>query len=296
MAARRARSVARVGRLVSEQPRVVDAHVHVAALSGLKLSRSAWLAGFSAGDVPDLYDETGHARPDVFAAYLDGEGVDTALLFSEYSPRVTGWQVVEDLLPFVEHDPRRFRLVANVNPHVHHPAVAELRRQLSMGAVALKLHPVHGGFPMDLPELYPLYAHCEEHGIPVITHAGTSNFPGARNRYADLTHLVDVVRDFPGCAFLLAHGGRGWSYDIAAALTLTYDNVWIDVAGLPPRRLPTYYARHDLTRLARKFVFGSDWPGVPGIAQNVRGMCDLGLPDDVLAGVLGGNARALFRL
>lgn len=276
--------------------RVVDAHVHVASLPGLKLPMTAWLAGFPAGDVPGLYDESGHARPDVLAAYLDGEGVDVALLFTEYSPRVTGWQVIEDVLPIVEHDPHRFRVVANVNPHVHYPLLAELRRQVGMGAIALKLHPVHGGFPMDLAELYPLYAYCEDNRLPVIVHAGTSNFPGARNRYADLGHVVDVVRDFPGCDFLLAHGGRGWSYDTAAALAMTYDNVWIDIAGLPPRKLPTYYARHDLTRLAARFVFGSDWPGVPGIARNVDAVRALGLPDDVLAGVLRGNACRLFRL
>lgn len=275
--------------------RVVDAHVHVAALGGLHLPRELWNP-FPGSTVPDLYDEAGRPRPDVFSAYLDAEGVDCALLFTEYSPRVTGWQVIEDVLPFVEHDPRRYRVVANVNPHVHFPLVAEARRQFGLGAIALKLHPVHAGFPMDAAELYPVYALCEELGKPVVVHAGTSNFPGARNRYASLDHLVDVVRDFPGCTFLLSHGGRGWSYETAAFLALTYDNVWIDVAGLPPRRLPDYYARFDLARLARRFVFGSDWPGLPGIARNVQAIRDLGLPDDVTADVLAGTAERLFGL
>jgi len=270
--------------------------VHVASLGGLKLPREQWLAGFGAGEVAGLYDADGRPRPPVLAEYLAGEGVDRALLFAEYSPRVTGWQPIEDLLPFAEHDPARFKLVANVNPHLHFPVLAEARRQLGLGAVAVKLHPVHAGFPMDLPELYPLYAHCEAAGIPIIVHAGTSNFPGARNRYASLDHLVDVVRDFPGCPFVLAHGGRGWSYDTAAVLTLTYDNVWIDIAGLPPHRLPDYYARHNLPRLARRFVFGSDWPGVPGIARNITAFRELGLPPDITDQVLTTNAERLYRL
>jgi predicted TIM-barrel fold metal-dependent hydrolase len=275
---------------------VVDAHVHVAGRWGLKVTDARWLAGFGAGDVGGLYDADGRPRPAVFADYLAAEGVDRALLFAEYSPRVTGWQPIEDLLPFRKHDPARFSLVANVNPHVHFPVLNEARRQLGLGAIAVKLHPVHGGFPLDLPELYPLYGHCEEQRVPVIVHAGTSNFPGARNRYANLDHLVDVVADFPRCPFVLAHGGRGWSYETAAFLTLTYDNVWIDIAGLPPHRLPDYYARHNLPRLARRFVFGSDWPGVPGIARNIAAVRDLGLPDDVTAAVLGGNAERLYRL
>lgn len=281
---------------MSARPPLIDAHVHVASRSGLKLPIETWLAGFSAGALPDLYDTAGRIRPEILADHLRAEGVAVALLFSEYSPRVTGWQPIEDLLPFVAWDPQLFRSVGNLNPHLHYPLLTELRRQIDLGAIALKLHPVHGGFPMDLPELYPVYGHCEDHGVPVVVHAGTSNFPGARNRYADLDHLVDVVRDFPGCRFVLAHGGRGWSYDTAAVLALTYDNVWIEISGLPPARLPRYFARHDLTRLARRFIFGSDWPGVPGIARNAEAVRALDLPAEVTAAVLAGNARSVYAL
>ena len=276
--------------------RVIDAHVHVATTASLKPPMLAWTGGFPSTDVPGLYDSDGRPRPAVFASYLDAEGVDCALLFSEYSPRVTGWQTIEDCLPFAEYDPARFRLVANINPHIHYPLLDELRRQLGLGAIALKLHPVHAGFAMDAAEMYPVYAYCEAEQVPVIVHAGTSTFPGARNRFASLDHLVDVVRDFPGCSFVLAHGGRGWSFDTAAFLALSYDNVWIDIAGLPPQRLPEYFARHALPRLARRFIFGSDWPGLPGIAHNIAVVRKLGLPADVTAAVLGGNAEHVFRL
>ncbi len=276
--------------------RVIDAHVHVAALPGLKVPMPVWQAGFSGGDLPGLYDADGRPRPDVFARHLDAEGVDCVLLFSEYSPRVTGLQAIEDAVPFAKYDPDRFRLVANINPHLHHPLLAELRRQRDLGAIALKLHPVHAGFAADSAELYPVYAYCEAEHVPVIVHAGTSTFAGARNRFANLDHLVDVVAEFPGCTFVLAHGGRGWSFDTAAFLALSYGNVWIDIAGLPPRRLPDYYPRHNLTRLARRFIFGSDWPGVPGIARNMAAVRDLGLPADVTARLLGGNAEEVFKL
>lgn len=276
--------------------RVIDAHVHVAALPGLKVPLRVWNAGFTAGELPGLYRADGQPCPEVFARHLDAEGVDCVLLFSEYSPRTTGWQVIEDTIAFARYDADRFRLVANINPHLHHPLLTELRRQLDLGAIALKLHPVHAGFPMDSAELYPVYAYCEAEHVPVIVHAGTSTFPGACNRFASLDHLVDVVSAFPGCTFVLAHGGRGWSFDMAAFLALSYPNVWIDLAGLPPKRLAQYYTRHDLTRLARRFIFGSDWPGVPGIARNIAAIRDLGLPDEVTAGVLGGHAEMVFKV
>jgi hypothetical protein len=274
---------------------LVDVHLHPARLPTLKLPRELW-APFGRGlPLGDLYDEAGRVRPDRFDAYLAEEGVDVALLMSEYSPRVTGIQPVEDLLPLVEHNPRRFRLIANLNPHLHHPITEELERQLALGAVAVKLHPVHGGFSPTHGPLYLVYQRCAELGVPVVFHSGTSTFPGAVNRYGDPAAIDQVVAEVPDLKVVLAHGGRGWWYDAAAFLALARENVWIDLSGLPPQRLPDYYARHDLRRLARKFIFGSDWPGVPGIAANARAVAKLDIDQADLPDVLAGNARKVYR-
>ncbi|HET9973456.1 MAG TPA: hypothetical protein VFQ68_34850, partial [Streptosporangiaceae bacterium] len=50
----------------------------------------------------------------------------------------------------------------------------------------------------------------------------------------------------------------------------------------------------DLTALARKWIFGTDWPGVPGIAANARAIATLGLPPDLLAGVLSTHATHVY--
>ena len=169
--------------------------------------------------------------------------------------------------------------MANLNPHFHYPLVDELRRQISLGAVGLKLHPVHGSFSPNDRMLYPAYAFSEAEGTPVVFHCGTSVFPGSTNRYADPVLIEDVVRDFPDLTVVLAHGGRGWWYD-AAFITLMRPNVWIEVSGLPPQRLPHYYKNHDFEKLARKMIFGTDWPGVPGIEANALSLIDLGLKRD----------------
>ena len=71
-------------------------------------------------------------------------------------------------------------------------------------------------------------------------------------------------------------------------------HVWIELSGLPPKRLPEYYARFDLGRLAQKWIFATDWPGVPGTAQNARAVAGLGLDEQTVARVLGGNARQVY--
>lgn len=274
---------------------VVDAHVHAPRLSTLKPAWMDWADQFSGPNSwRSVYADGDRPDPERFDTLLESEGVDVALLFAEYSPRATGVQPIEDSLPLHEYNPRRFRLVANVNPCLHHPVAAEVQRQLDMGAVALKLHPVHGAFRPDDKELYPAYSLCQERGVPVILHSGTSTFPGSRTSNGNPELLMDVVEDFPNLPFIFAHGGRGWWYDAAAFLALARDNVWLDLAGLPPKKLPEYYARFDLERLARKWIFGTDWPGVPGTARNVRALQDLGLAASTVRNVLSGNAMALF--
>jgi predicted TIM-barrel fold metal-dependent hydrolase len=276
---------------------LVDAHVHAARLPTLKPAWAGWAHQFGdAAALERVYDPAGTIDPARFDAYLAGEGVDVALLLAEYSPKATGIQPVEDLLPLTERFGARFRLVANVNPHLHYPVDEELQRQIALGAVALKIHPVHGGFPANDRSLYPAYAICQDAGMPVVVHCGTSTFPGSSNSFADPVLLDDVLRDFRSMDVVLAHGGRGWWYDAAAFMALSSERVWIELSGLPPSRLRGYYAGHSWPRLTRRMIFGTDWPGVPGIARNARAVAEL-CPDEQTASlVLAGNAARVYNL
>ena len=274
---------------------LVDAHVHVPVLGSLAPAWVDWARQFGApGILERIWRPDGTPDPVALDELFAEEGVDVALLFCEYSPKATGMQLFEDLLPIVEQNPRRFRPVANVNPHLHFPIADEVRRQLDLGAAALKLHPVHGGFRCDDAMLYPAYQVLAEHGVPLVVHCGTSTFPGSMNELADPAYLLPVVRDFPTLDVVLAHGGRGWWYDAAAFMALSNPTVWIELSGLPPKRLPDYYRSYDLGRLARRWIFATDWPGVPSTSRNARDVVGLGLDDETAALVLGGNALTVY--
>jgi predicted TIM-barrel fold metal-dependent hydrolase len=275
---------------------LVDVHLHPARRASLKMPWEVWVQDFDSPALRALYDEDGRVIPAAFDDHLAAEGVDVAMVLAEYSPRVTGWQTVEDLLPLVGHNPARITFAANVNPHVHFPVAEELQRQLALGAVALKVHPVHAGCAANDRALYPAYEICQAAGIPLVVHCGTSTFPGALNQYADPILLDDVLRDFRSLEIVLAHGGRGWWYDAAAFLALSNERVWIELSGLPPSRLRTYYARHNWARLTRRMIFATDWPGIPGIAANARAVAAL-CPDEETTGlVLAGNAARVYNL
>lgn len=276
---------------------LVDVHLHVARLPTLKPAWRKWAHDFGDRDALDrVYDASGTADPARFDAYLADEGVDVALLLAEYSPKATGIQPVEDVLPLTAHNPSRIKLIANINPHLHYPVEEELQRQIDLGAVACKLHPVHVGVAADDRSLYPAYELCQSAGLPLVVHCGTSTFPGSTNRYADPVLLDAVLRDFRRLHVALAHGGRGWWYDAAAFMALSNERVWIELSGLPPSRLREYYAKYDWNRLTKRMIFGTDWPGVPGIARNARAVAALCPDERTAALVLAGNAAHVYNL
>ena len=276
---------------------LIDVHLHPARLPTLKPAWKQWAHDFGDNEVLDrVYDDSGAVVPERFDAYLADEGVDIALLMSEYSPKATGIQPIEDLLPLTRCNPSRLKPIANINPHLHHPVEEELQRQLALGAVACKLHPVHAGVAANDRSLYPAYELCQSAGIPLVVHCGTSTFPGSANRFADPLLLDEVLRDFRELNVALAHGGRGWWYDAAAFMALSSERVWIELSGLPPSRLREYYAKHNWNRLTRRMIFGTDWPGVPGIARNARAVAALCPDEETAALVLAGNAAHVYNL
>src|SRR5262249_41666315 len=174
---------------------LIDAHQHPVRLPSVKQAWLDWAERYGQPGWRDAYTSDGAIIPQGLDDLMCAEGVDHALGICEYSPKATGTQPAEDLLPLVRHNPARFSLIANVNPHLHYPVAGELARQLGLGAIALKVHPVHGGFGPADPALYPAYQACAERGPPVGGHFGPSTFPGSSNELADPGPLTPVPPD-----------------------------------------------------------------------------------------------------
>jgi predicted TIM-barrel fold metal-dependent hydrolase len=79
-------------------------------------------------------------------------------------------------------------------------------------------------------------------------------------------------------------------------MTSMRENVWIEISGLPPKKLPEYYEKYDFERLARKMIFGTDWPGVPGLKKNALALFDLDLEPETVELVLHENAERVYKL
>ena len=91
----------------------------------------------------------------------------------------------------------------------------------------------------------------------------------------------------------MAHGGRGPWYNEAFTMVRLHKNVYIDVAGLPPKKLLEYFP--DMERFAHKFVFGTDWPSVD-IKRNIEAIEQLPISPSAIQKILGENAMEILAL
>jgi predicted TIM-barrel fold metal-dependent hydrolase len=271
---------------------LIDCHIHAGDLQGFKPHVVEWVRSLG-GDLSP-YDGEGRLDAEALEAYLEHQGVDYALVLPEYSPKSVGLVPAETVAALCQGR-RRLVPLGGVNPHLHTDPLAEATRQREdLGVVGVKLHPVHQEFYPNARSLYPLYQYCEEMRLPVMVHTGSSIFPGSKLKYGDPLLMDDVASDFPGLPVILCHAGRGIWYEAAALLARIHQNVWLDISGLPPARLTTYLP--GLEALAGKVLFGSDWPGVPGIRTNADAVAALGLGAEAVEAILWRNASALFGL
>jgi len=269
---------------------VIDFHVHPIYYESYSPSTVAWIR--------ELHGEANWARlqecadPAALVALLDRAGVDHAVVLAELSPAATGTCTNEYVAEFCAGQ-KRLIPFCTVNPHLVADSRAELRRLVeTYGFRGLKLYPTYNHFYPNDAVLYPLYAAAEELGLPVMLHTGSSVFRGSRLKYGDPLFLDDVAVDFPQLKIVLVHSGRGVWYDHAFLMARLHPNVYMEIAGLPPQKLLTYFP--ELDRVGDKVIFGSDWPGLADIAGNIERIRALPLAREVREKILGGNAARLL--
>jgi uncharacterized protein len=272
----------------------IDFHVHLGVYTYHQPWVTEWIR--QTHPHPEEYEEyvKRYNDPGCFEELLTAEGVDYACILAELSHVTTGVCTNEQVREFCRG---RNRLIpfCDINPHLFTSLGEELHRKVEdEGFRGLKLYPTYQHYYLNDPRLYPLYQAAQELAIPVLIHTGSSVFKGSRLKYGDPLHLDDVAVDFPRLNLVMAHSGRGFWYDRAFFLSKLHANVYMEVSGLPPAKLLTYFP--ELARNTDKVIFGSDWPAVPRIGVNMDAVGALPLPAEGVKKILGGNAARLLGL
>ncbi|HEX6559586.1 MAG TPA: amidohydrolase family protein [Longimicrobiales bacterium] len=272
--------------------RVIDFHTHPYRPNDLNATTRNFIQDVSAA-VQTYGDRL--ADLDFCAQLLQADGVAHAVVLPEHCPETSGHVRTETVLELCAQRPDFFIPFASVHPLLDDTPADLLQSYIAAGARGLKLYPSYQFYYPNDRRVYPLYEICQQARIPVLMHIGSSVIQGTRIKYCDPIHLDDVAVDFPGLAIVMAHGGRGFWYDVCAFLAGHFANVYIDVAGLVPSRLLEHFPT--LERLADKVVFGSDWPAMPkSVGHNINAIRRLGLSDGALEKIFFANAARLLRL
>ena len=278
--------------------RAIDFHVH--------LPTPDWLDGSMAGyvEAAEAYFRSPVQRqslPELAEMYRELETM--AVLLAWDAETATGRPRVpnETVAAACREHPDVFTGLGSVDPHKGEAAVAEVARIAELGLRGVKFHPSLQAFAPDDESYWPVFAACERHGLLALFHTGTSGIgarqpggQGIRLDYARPIRLDAVAAAHPGLTVVAAHFGWPWHMELVA-MALHKTNVYIDISGWAPRRIPPELIGELRGRLAGQFVWGSDFPFLAP-QRCLDELAGLGLPDEVLAQVLHDNAARILRL
>ena len=274
--------------------RAIDFHVHLPTPDWLDGSMDGYVEAAEAyfrstverqslGELADKYRAL-----DVLAVLLAWDA-ETAT----GRPRVPNETIAAACLEY----PDAFTGLGSVDPHKP-SAVDEVTRIAELGLRGVKFHPSLQAFAPDDPKYWPVFAACERHGLLALFHTGTSGIgarqPGGQGIRIDYAHplkLDAVAAAHPELTVVAAHFGWPWQMDLIA-VALHKTNVYIDISGWSPKRIPPEVIRELKGRLSGQFLWGSDFPFIAP-ERCLAELDELGLASPAL---LRGNAARVLGL
>jgi predicted TIM-barrel fold metal-dependent hydrolase len=229
---------------------------------------------------------------------MDDAGIDLGVLTAglsdpERAHRIGGY-AAEDFLAIAEQFPGRFLVSATVDragkPRLNCARVRELAQHDALALV--RVTPLVEQYELNHRLYYPVYATCEELGIPVSINVGIPG-PQVRSRCQDPVLLEDVLIDFPGLTIVGAHMGHPYE-----ALLIQYMLKWPQMHLMTSAYLATYMdpalvTFMDSSRGRGRVWFASDHPVIPA-KKALDAARALPLSDEGMALFLGDAAHAVL--
>jgi predicted TIM-barrel fold metal-dependent hydrolase len=286
--------------ICSYNPRMIDAHIHVAPPN---LPGVGSLAG------------TLRMRPEAVAAALTQEmksaGVKHVFAMGEWNVGDDDPLGIRRTLAIAEHAPGLKPIGICCPKRGDQPDhLKRVEEELARGrVVALKCYLGYLHFEPAHPNYRRYYELAAHFKIPVVFHTGDTYSPEAKLKYAHPLGVDEVAVDHPKTKFVMAHLGNPWTVDAAEVIYKNL-NVWADLSGLvvgdglEPTEGEHFDALNDIANRVRaafryaerpnRFLFGTDWPLIPiaPYAEFVRQV----IPQVHHAQVFDENARVVFKV
>jgi uncharacterized protein len=240
----------------------------------------------------------GYEDGDELIAAMDAAGVQTVLatdLLAWSYPRQQRFalDMTGKIAELTKRFPGRIYGLADYDPH----HIAASLRKLE---VDVKEHDYKGVYihiygydiGLDHRKMYPLYAKCEELGVPVSMQVGhvLEAMPSEHGRPMQLDR---IACDFPSLTLIGTHTGWPW-VDEMIAVTTKWPNVYMNISAWLPKYFGPSLVQFMKSRTAsEKVLFGSN-----GLSwtRYLSQLSDMGLRDGNLEKILVDNPRRVHGL
>ena len=198
---------------------------------------------------------------------MDRAGVSKAVILGQdthatRSPAFRNYTLKNDEIAKIS-DKSGDRLIpfAGVDPNAGEESLRELTRAVKkLGMRGLKVHgSANSVYLNDRRRMYPIYDLCQEEGLPILFHTGTTGLGDCEIKYSKTELMDEVCQRFPDLKVVMAHFGWPWP-EVAIAIALRSPNVFIDVSGWKPRYIPQSVLPYLNGILQDRFLFGTDYP------------------------------------
>jgi hypothetical protein len=232
---------------------------------------------------------------DLMLREMDEAGVRWGVVPGRLSP-VLGTIPPDDVAAIVADHQDRLLGYAAIDPSDRRKAVAAIDAEMKRGMKGIVLEPGLLAQPMHLDDarMYPIYAHLEDRGIPVLFMAGGNAGPDIT--YTAPEHIDRVARDFPQMKIISGHGNWPW---VAEIIHICYrrTNIWLSpdmylFGGMPGAR---EYVDVMNGFMSERFLFATAYPVLP-LGESVEKFLQFPLKESVIDRVLYRNAAELLGL
>ncbi len=227
-------------------------------------------------------------------------GIDHAVVHAEHEVDDLADALNKTVAQIIVRYPERFTGIGTIS--LHDFTVKKALRQIDEcagnGFIGLSLQPAFFGMAIDDRLLYPVYAKAMEKNLLVAVHTGI-NYTTHRPMSGENPMLLDAVAcDFPELTIVAAHAGWPWVAEMVA-VARKHTNVYMEFGGLAPKYINSRGSGWEMmyrfmnSLLGEQVLFGTDWPTM-GPERVLEEWQSMGLKPEVLAALLGGNAKRLM--
>jgi predicted TIM-barrel fold metal-dependent hydrolase len=281
-----------------ENPMIVDAWVNIFPERFAK----EWSAKRENSDVGMLFGEdfsTGRTVEQLVEAMDEADvrwGILTSGLRSPERAHHKGMYAAEDFVAVAEAHPGRFAISITVDKANRPTENAKRIRELAGNehVVMARVTPLVEQYDLNHRLYYPVYAACEEMGLPVSINVGIPG-PKVRSHCQHPQLLEDVLIDFPDLVVIGAHMGHPYEALIMQYM-LKFENLYLMTSAYLAKYMDEALVRFmDSSRGRGRVWFASDHPVLP-VAKALDAAKALPISDEAMTEFLGASAARVLGL